>query len=105
MRSMAKLIVSTLPDRNAIAAFVANSEGVPTVGLGVANFKVRATAPGADGSLLTVAGVAPSNLRGFYVLDLATVSSPPRRTGLYVFDLLVECGEDRGQALSSAIIT
>jgi hypothetical protein len=102
---MAKLIVSTLPDRNSIAAFVASSEGVPAVGLSLANFKVRATAPGADGSLLTVAGVAPSNLRGFYVVDLAIVNPASRRKGLYVFDLIVEQGEDRGQALSSAVIT
>ena len=102
---MAKLIVSTLPDRNAIAAFVANSEGVPAVGLGLANFKVRRTLPGADGTLRTVAGVAPSRLRGFYVLDLATVGSQSRRKGLYIFDLMVENGEDRGQAPSSAIIT
>jgi hypothetical protein len=28
-----------------------------------------------------------------------------RRKGLYVFDLIVETGDDRGQALSSAVIT
>jgi len=102
---MAKLIVSTLPDRNSIAAFVASPEGVPAAGLGLANFKVQATLPGADGTLLTVASVAPSSLRGFYVLHLAFVGAVSRRTGLYVFDLIVERGEDRGQALSSAVIT
>jgi hypothetical protein len=105
MRSMAKLIVSTLPDRNSIAAFVASPEGVPAAGLGLANFKVQATLPGADGTLLTVASVAPSSLRGFYVLHLAIVGAVSRRTGLYVFDLIVERGGDRGEALSSAVIT
>jgi hypothetical protein len=100
---MAKLIVSTLPDKNSIAAFVASAEGIPAVGLGLANFTVRSTAPGADGTLLKVAGVAPTMLRGFYILDLA-VAEAARRKGLYVFDLIVEAGEDRGQALSSAII-
>ena len=101
---MAKLIVSTLPDRNSVAVFVASEEGVPAEGLGLANFRVRATLPGADGTLLTVAGVAPTALRGFYVLDLTTVGPASPRKGLYVFDLIVERGEDRGQALSSAII-
>ena len=102
---MAKLIVSTLPDRNAVAVFVANEEGVPTVGLELANFRVRPTVGGADGTLLTVAGVAPTSLRGFYILDLAVAEATIRRKGLYVFDLIVEAGEDSGQALSSAIIT
>jgi hypothetical protein len=100
---MSKLIVNTLPDRNSVAAFVASAEGVPLEGLGLANFKVRSTIPGGDGSLLTVAKVAPSNLRGLYVLDLEQLG--PQRKGLYIFDLLVENGEDRGQALSSAVIT
>ena len=103
MSDVAKLIVSTLPDRNSVAAFVASEEGVPAAGLGLANFRVRATAPG--GTLLTVAGVAPTSLRGFYILDLALADALSRRKGLYVFDLIVESGEDRGQALSSAIIT
>ncbi len=105
MSDVPKLIVSTLPDRNSVAAFVASGEGVPAAGLGLANFRVRATAPGADGTLLTVAGVAPTSLRGFYILDLAVADTVSRRKGLYVFDLIVEAGEDRGQALSSAIIT
>jgi hypothetical protein len=104
MSDMAKLIVSTLPDRNSVAAFVASEEGVPAAGLGLANFRVRSTVPGADGTLLTVAGVAPTALKGFYILDLA-VDAAARRKGLYVFDLIVETGEDRGQVLSSAIIT
>jgi hypothetical protein len=101
---MAKLIVNTLLDRNAVAVFVANEEGVPAVGLGLANFRVRSTVAGADGTLLTVAGVAPTNLRGFYILDLAVADAASHRKGLYVFDLIVEAGEDRGQTLSSAII-
>jgi hypothetical protein len=101
---MATLIVSTLPDRNSIAAFVASAEGIPAVGLGLANFTVRSTAPGADGTLLKVASVASTGLRGFYILDLAVAEAAARRKGLYVFDLIVEAGEDRGQVLSSAII-
>jgi len=102
---MAKLIVNTLPDRNSVAVFVASEEGVPATGLGLANFRVRSTVAGADGTLLKVAGVAPTSLRGFYILDLAVANAAARRKGLYVFDLIVEAGEDRGQALSSAIIT
>ena len=102
---MAKLIVSTLPDRNSLAVFVASEEGIPAVGLALANFRVRPTVAGADGSLLTVAAVAPTSLRGFYVLDLLVADAGSRRKGLYVFDLIVEAGEDRGEALSSAIIT
>jgi len=102
---MGRLIVQTLPDRNSIAAFVANAEGMPEVGLALANFKVRATLPGADGSHLVIASVEASTLRGFYVLDLAPAGSQPRRRGLYVFDLIVERGDERGQALSSVILT
>jgi len=102
---MANLIVSTLPDRNSVAVFVASEEGVPAVGLGPANFRVRPTVAGADGTLLTVAGVAPTGLRGFYILDLTVVDAAARRKGLYVFDLIVETGRDRGEALSSAVIT
>ena len=69
------------------------------------NFKVHPTLPGADGSHLVIASVAASTLRGFYVLDLAPNGRAPRRRGLYVFDLVVEKGEDRGQALSSVILT
>jgi len=102
---MANLIVNSLPDRNSVAVFVASEEGVPAVGLGPANFRVRSTVAGADGTLLTLAAVAPTSLRGFYILDLAVADAALRRKGLYVFDLIVEAGEDRGQALSSAIIS
>jgi hypothetical protein len=102
---MANLIVNSLPDRNSVAVFVASEEGVPAVGLGPANFRVRSTVAGADGTLLTVARVAPTSLRGFYILDLAVADAPSKRKGLYVFDLIVEAGQDRGQALSSAIIS
>lgn len=102
---MARLIVSTLPDLNSIGAFVANSEGVPAAGLGLANFKVGASDPGADASFLTLSQVAPSALRGFYVLNFKTVESPPHRRGLYVFDLIVEMGEDRGSVVSSVVIS
>jgi hypothetical protein len=105
MRVMGRLIVQTLPDRNSIAAFVASEEGMPEVGLGLENFKVRATLPGADGSHLVIASVEASALRGFYVLDVAPSGCAPRRRGLYVFDLIVERGEERGQALSSVILT
>jgi hypothetical protein len=101
---MARLIVSTLPDKNSVAAFVANAEGVPATGLSLANFKISSPAPGADGALLTLAGVAPHTLRGFYVLELSPVAPVSQRKGLYVFDLIVEKGEDRGQTLSSVII-
>jgi hypothetical protein len=101
---MAKLIVSTLPDRNSVAAFVASAEGIPAVGLGLDNFRVRSSVPGADGTLLKVARVTSTTLRGFYILDLAVEDAARQRKGLYVFDLIVEAGEDRGQALSSAII-
>ena len=63
---MDSLIVQTLPDRNYIAAFVANAEGMPALGLGPANFKLRSTLPGADGSNLVIASVGASRLRGFY---------------------------------------
>ena len=102
---MGRLIVQTLQDRNSIAAFVASADGMPEVGLALANFKVRATVPGADGSHLVIAGVEASTLRGFYVLDLAPAASAPTRRGLYVFDLIVEKGNERGQALSSVILT
>ena len=67
---MARLILNTLPDLNSVAAFVATSEGVPKSGLGLSNFRVRAAFPGADGAFITVSEVAPSTLRGFYVLNL-----------------------------------
>jgi hypothetical protein len=102
--NMARLIVNTLPDLNSVAAYVANSEGMPKSGLGLSNFKVRADAPGADGALLAVSEVAASNLRGFYVLNFASVGSASPRKGLYVFDLLVEQDDDRGQTVSSVIM-
>jgi len=102
--AMDRLIVTTLPNRNYIAAFVASAEGKPAVGLGLSNFKVRTTAPGADGAHLTISGVMASSLRGFYVLDISTLRAPSRR-GIYVFDLVVELGGNRGQALSSVMMT
>jgi hypothetical protein len=105
MSDMAKLIVSTLPARNSVAAFVASAEGVPAVGLGPSNFKVQSTVPGSDGAPLRIAEVVPTMLGGFYVVELAMVGPAARRKGLYVFDLIVEKGEDRGRALSSAIIS
>ena len=102
---MGKLIVSTLTDVNSIVAFVANEEGVPEPDLGLENFKVMPAAPGTDGAMLVVERVAVAQLPGFYALDLATADSPTRRRGLYIFDLIVEKGEDRGQSLSSAIIS
>jgi hypothetical protein len=103
--AMARLIVSTLPDLNSVAAFVATSEGVPKAGLGLSNFKVRPTEPGADGAFLVVSDVAPSTLLGFYVLNLTPLESVSRRKGLYVFDLIVEQDDDSGQTVSSVIMT
>jgi hypothetical protein len=103
--AMARLIVSTLPDLNSVAAFVATSEGVPKGGLGLSNFKVRPSEPGADGAFIAVSNVAPSTLRGFYVLNLTPLESASRRRGLYVFDLIVEQDEDCGQTVSSVIMT
>jgi hypothetical protein len=103
---MARLIVSTLPDLNSVAAYVASAEGVPKTGLGLSNFKVRKAEPGADGALLVVSEVEPSPLRGFYRLNLSSLEGGgSRRKGLYVFDLIVEQDEDCGQAVSSAVMT
>jgi len=38
-------------------------------------------------------------------LDLEPASPAPRRKGVYVFDLIVEYGERRGQALSCVSMT
>ena len=97
--------MTTLPDLNSVAAFVASAEGVPKTGLGLSNFKVRKTEPGADGAFLVVSEVEPSTLRGLYRLNLSPVEGGSRRKGLYVFDLIVEHDEDRGQAVSSVVMT
>ena len=101
---MGRLIVNTLPHRNSIAAFVADPDGRPALGLGPGNFKVGSTLPGSDGAHLIISGVVPSTLRGFYVLDLEPATLAPGRKGVHVFDLIVEVGELQGQALSSVII-
>lgn len=102
---MSTLIVNTLPNHNYIAVFVASQEGRPALGLGPANFSLRSAIPGADGAQLTISAVMAATLRGFYVLDLAPARWPPQRKGVYVFDLIVEHGKDRGQAFSSVIMT
>jgi hypothetical protein len=104
-KGMGRLIVQTLTDRNSITAFVASEEGMPALDLELADFRVSASVPGADGSHLVIASVVRCALRGFYVLKLAPVQRVPSRKGLYVFDLIVERGPDRGQALSSVILT
>jgi hypothetical protein len=103
--NMGRLIVNTLPDLNSVAAFVATSEGFPLSGLELKNFRVRSGVPGADGTMLRVAQVAPSPLRGLYTLDLVPVESAAPRKGLYVFDLIVERGNDRGQTVTSVVMT
>jgi hypothetical protein len=40
-------------------------------------------------------------LPGFYFLDVAPAGEKPPRQGLYVFDLLVQDGQDRGQSMTS----
>lgn len=102
---MGRFIVSTLPDVNKVAAFVATSEGVPESGLELANFRVRMDAPGADGAILRVVDVAPSPLGGFYVLNLQASTPALPRKGLYVFDLIVEKDGKHGQTVSSVIMT
>jgi hypothetical protein len=102
---MGRLIINTLPDLNSVAAFVATSEGVPLSGLELTNFHVRSGAPGADGAMLKVSQVAPSPLRGLYTLNLTPVESATPRKGLYVFDLIVESGNDRGQTVTSVVMT
>ena len=92
---MGRLIVNTLPQSNSIAAFVADVEGKPALGLGPGNFKVAAAVPGADGAGLTITAVFASTFRGFYLLDLEAVAPAPRRKGLHVFDLIVDDGERR----------
>ena len=102
---MARLIVNTLPQNNSIAAFVADPEGKPALGLGPGNFKVADAIPGADGAALTITGVFASTLRGFYLLDLEPVALAPRRKGVHIFDLIVDDGERQGQALSTVLMT
>ena len=102
---MGSLIVNTLPHHNSIAAFVADTDGKPALGLGPDNFRVGSTLPGSDGAHLIISGVFASRLRGFYLLDLEPASPAPLRKGLHVFDLIVEDGERQGQALSSVIMT
>ena len=102
---MANLIVSTLTDVNSIVIFVANAEGVPETGLGPENFKLQPAARDAAAAMLIVERVSVAPLPGFYALDLATVDSQVRCPGLYIFDLVVEKGEDRGRSLSSTIIS
>lgn len=102
---MGRLIVNTLPQSNSIAAFVADPEGKPALGLGPDNFKLADAFPGADGAALTITGVYASTLRGFYLLDLEPSARAPRRKGVHVFDLIVDDGERRGQALSTVVMT
>ena len=101
---MARLIVNTFPALNHIAAFVANQEGMPALGLEATNFRVRPTIAGADGSLLAISDVTPSKLPGFYIVNLERSGSTPPRRGLHVFELIVEKGEDAGQALASVVM-
>lgn len=98
---MAKLIVSTIPEKKYLAAFVADSEGMPKQGLRLENFKLCSSLEGDDGSRVNIRAVETCGLPGFYFLDVAPATGKQTRQGLYVFDLLVQDGQDRGQSMAS----
>jgi len=100
---MAKLILTTLAEKNGLAVLVADTSGKPKRGLGEENFRVASTLEGADGSLLRIERVSPSSLPGLYFLDVATKLAEAR-LGTYVFDLVVEDGADRGRTMASVRI-
>ncbi|MGH9662183.1 MAG: hypothetical protein ACRD96_26780 [Bryobacteraceae bacterium] len=101
---MARLIINTLPARNSVTAFVADESGVPATGLGTSNFRLASSPRGADGAELDIAGVTACGLRGFYLVDFTHKSNGAPRRGQYIFELIVEKGGDRGEALASVML-
>jgi hypothetical protein len=51
---------------NYIVISVTDSNGVPVTGLAAGNFEIEALIVGPGGALVTIAGVSPGTLAGFY---------------------------------------
>jgi hypothetical protein len=111
---MARLIVTAFSEDaiaapgnrqpNYVVASVTDANGVPATGLGVSNFKVDPMIVGPGGALVTITGVTPGRLPGFYHLNVVPIGTETWKKGVYIFAVAVEKGGDKGQTLATVLM-
>lgn len=111
---MARLIVTAFSEDtiaapgnrlpNYIILSVTSASGVPTTGLGTANFKVDPMIVGPGGALVNIKTVRAGRLPGFYHIDVVPINIETWKKGVYIFAVAVEKGADKGQTLATVIM-
>ncbi len=111
---MARLIVAACSE-DAVAApgnrqpdtiivSVTNADGVPVSGLGVTAFAVDPMVAKPNGALVSIAGITPGRLPGFYLINVVPIRRESWKAGVYIFAIAVQVGADHGQTLATVLM-
>ena len=111
---MPRLIVSALSEGtiaapgngqpNHIVGSVTDVNGLPVVGLTVANFKVNPLIVGPGGSRVNIVSVSGGIFPGFYHINVIPISVQTWKAGVYIFAIVVQNAADHGQAMASVLM-
>jgi hypothetical protein len=111
---MARLIVTALSEdtvaapgnrlSNYICVSVTDTSGNPVVGLKEENFKVDPMIAAPGGALVSIASFFPGRLPGFYYINVTPADMHTWKLGVYIFAVVVQMGNDKGQTLASVLM-
>lgn len=87
-----------------IAVSVTSGSGEPILGLSASDFRVEAIVVAPGGSGVGVVDLSPRAIPGFYLLRVAPHEPQTWESGVYIFGILVETEDGRGQALARALL-
>jgi hypothetical protein len=111
---MARLIVTALSEdtvaapgnrlSNYIVVSVTTADGEPVTGLTVDNFKVDPMIVGPGGSLVNISSCFAGRLPGFYYLNVVPINMETWKSGVHIFAVAVQKGNDKGQTLAAVLM-
>jgi hypothetical protein len=83
---------------------VTDVNGNPVTGLSTGNFKVDPMIVAPYGAGVNITGVSGSQLPGFYRINVVPVTTGTWKSGVYIFAIAVQKGQDRGQTLATVLM-
>jgi hypothetical protein len=114
VNSMARLIVTALSEdtvaapgnrlSNYICVSVTDTSGDPITDLTADNFKVDPMIVAPGGAIVHINSFFPGRLPGFYYLNVVPADMKTWKLGVYIFAVVVQKGNDKGQTLASVLM-
>jgi hypothetical protein len=95
---------STIASPPLVAVSVTSGSGEPITGLSASDFRVEAIVVAPGGSDVGVVDLSSRALPGFYLLRVGPHEPQTWKSGVYLFGILVETEDGRGQALARALL-